>query len=197
MKVLVIGATGLIGGAVINELSNDHEVIPVGNSRGELKVDLAEKHSIEALFEKVGKVDAIVCAAGLAAFGSLNDLTDEDFSLSVNNKMMGQANLVRVGRKYVSDGGSITLTTGALAQYPIEGSAAITMVNAALEGFVLSAALESENDIRVNAVSPGWIKETMDAMGMDSSNGAPASLVARSYRQSVEGSDQGKVISVS
>jgi NAD(P)-dependent dehydrogenase (short-subunit alcohol dehydrogenase family) len=62
---------------------------------------------------------------------------------------------VRVGSHYVRPGGSITITSGVLAQEPIPGAAAISLVNAGLEGFGRAAAFELKSDnIRVNVVSP-------------------------------------------
>jgi len=42
-------------------------------------------------------VDAVVSIAGQAAFRPLPALTDADFALGLNNKLMGQVNLVRFG----------------------------------------------------------------------------------------------------
>ena len=70
------------------------------------------------------------------------------------------------------------------------------MVNAELEGFVRAAALELKRGIRVNVVSPIWVKETQEAMGRDSSTGMPAAQVARAYVASVEGTMSGAVLDV-
>ncbi len=195
MKIMVIGATGTIGKEIVKLLSAKHEIIKVGNTSGDFKVDLSERDSIVRLFQGAGEVDAVVSAAGQAKFGSLDELSDEDFHLSLHNKLMGQINLVRIGRQHIRDNGSFTLTSGVLAQHPMPGSAAISTVNAGLEGFVRAAALELERGVRVNVVSPGWVKETMEAMGMDSSEGTPAAQVALSYEQSVVGQQTGEVIS--
>ena len=149
---------------------------------------------MQKLMEAVAPFDAVVCAAGQAKFGAIDTLTDEDFHLSLSNKLMGQVNLVRVGLNYIRDHGSITLTSGVLAREPIPGSAAISLVNAALEGFVRAAALEMPRGIRINVVSPPWVSETLTAMGKDGSGGMPAAKVARAYVESVEGRLNGEVI---
>ena len=64
----------------------------------------------------------------------LDKLTDEDFAVSLANKLMGQVNLVRLGMKHINDGGSFTLTSGVLANEPVPGSAAISLVNAGWRG---------------------------------------------------------------
>ncbi len=194
MRILVIGATGTIGSAVAHALAPRHEVVPVGHSSGELRVDITSRASIEALLDAAGPFDALVSAAGAARFRPLADLTDEDFQVCLHDKLMGQVNLVRLGLGRIADGGSLTLTSGTLAQNPMVGGAAISLVNAGLEGFARAAALEAPRRVRVNVVSPPWVSETLVAMGRDGSDGLPAATVARAYVESVEGRGTGQVL---
>lgn len=195
MRILVVGATGLIGKAIATALKDEHDVIPVSYRHSAIKVDLADPASIARMYRQVGKVDAVISAAGEAKFGSFATLTGDDFLLGLRNKLMGQMNLVRYGHDYVSDGGSFTLTSGVLAQHPMPGSAAVSPVNAGLEGFVRAAALELPRRIRVNVVSPGWITETLVALGMDPKPGMPAAKVAQTYVESLRGTATGAVLS--
>ncbi|HAS6198519.1 TPA: short chain dehydrogenase [Vibrio vulnificus] len=194
MKVLIIGATGTIGQAVTEKLAN-HELILAGFDSGDVQVDLGDKASIQHMFETVGKIDAIVSTAGVANFGPLAMQSDDDYALALNNKLMGQVNLVRVGKDYVNQGGSITLTSGMLSRHPMAGSASVSMVNGALESFVKAAALELER-LRVNVVAPAFVKETMAKMGMDSTHGISASDTAKTYVAAVEGDMTGKTLDV-
>lgn len=194
MRVIVVGATGTIGKAVVKLLASEHEVIKAATKSGDYLVDISQKSSIEKLFREVGTFDALVCAAGVARFGPLSDLSDEDFQLGVSSKLMGQVNLVRVGLNYIRDNGSFTLTSGVLSRQPIPGSAAISTVNAGIEGFVHAAALELPRGVRINAVSPPWVKETMEALGMNGSSGMPAERVAQAYLASISGTRSGNVI---
>ncbi len=123
-------------------------------------------------------------------------MTDDDYRLALDNKLMGQVNLVRIGRDHIRDNGAFTLTSGMLAQTPMPGGASISMVNAGIEGFVRAAALELPRGIRVNAVSPVFVKETMEAMGMDSTHGMPADQTALTYKESVEGQRTGEVLDI-
>lgn len=136
----------------------------------------------------------MLSCAGEAAFGTLDGLDDDDFALSVSNKLMGQVNLVRRGLDAVRKEGVFTLTGGVLSEEPMPGSAAISMVNAGVEGFVRAAALEMPRNIRINVVSPPWVEETLDAMDEDFDPSLPASAVAKSYRKSVEGTMTGTTI---
>ena len=194
MRVVVIGGMGTIGFAVVAALSLQHEVVIAGRTRGSIQVDLAMPDSIRAMFQSIGRVDAVVSAAGQAKFGSLDELTDADFGFSFLNKLMGQVNLVRIGRAFLSDGGSFTLTSGVLSQEPIKGSTSISMVNAGLEGFVRAAVLELPRGIRVNVVSPPWVTETLVARKMDPSRGMPAASVAKAYLASVVGTMTGQTL---
>lgn len=196
MRVIVIGAAGTIGKAVVEALAERHEIVRAGRRSGDHQVDIASRESIERFFSEAGPFDALVSAAGDARFGPLDSLTDEDFSFSLSNKLMGQVNLVRAGLRHVRDNGSFTLTSGLLARYPAPGSAAITLVNAGLEGFARVAALEAPRGVRVNVVSPTWVSETLVAMGREGSGGLPAATVARAYVESVEGGRTGEILDV-
>jgi len=194
MRILVVGATGTIGRAVVFALSAGNEIVPVSRQSTPITVDLAVPASIREMYRSTGKLDAVVCAAGLAKFAPLAKLRDADFRFCLDNKLMGQVNLVRFGFEHVGDRGSFTLTTGILARSPTPGSAAISLVNAGVEGFVRAAALEAPRGIRVNAVSPPWVSETLQALKMDPSQGLPAAVVARSYLQSVTGTNTGSTL---
>ena len=191
MRILVIGATGTIGRAVVAALSAGNEIVGVSRQSTAVKVDLADPASTREMYRSVGKVDAVVCAAGQAKFAPLAQLSDTDFRFCLDNKLMGQVNLVRFGFEHVADRGSFTLTTGILARSPMLGSAAISLVNAGIEGFVRAAALEAPRGIRVNAVSPPWVSETLQALKMDPSQGLPAAVVARLFVESVTGTGTG------
>lgn len=194
MRILIVGATGTIGAPLVAALAR-HDLILASHRRAPEQVDISDPTSIHALYRRIGRVDAVVSAAGDAKFAPLQQLTDDDFAFSLRNKLMGQVNLVRFGMDSVSDGGSFTLTSGVLAQQPMAGSAAISLVNAGVEGFVRAAALELPRRQRVNVVSPPWVSETLTAMGQDPAGGLPAADVARAYVRSIEGSETGSVIS--
>ncbi len=194
MRIIVIGATGTIGRAVVEALASRHEVIPVSHKSTRTTVDLASPDSIKAMYKATGMVDGVISAAGLAKFGPLAKLSDDDFAFSLSNKLMGQVNLVRIGFDHVRDNGRFVLTSGILARSPMPGSAAISLVNAGLEGFARAAAIEAPRRIRVNVVSPPWVEETLRALGMDPSNGLPAATVAKAFVRAVEGDENGAVI---
>jgi len=193
VKIVVVGATGTIGKAVADALASRHEVVRVAR-HGPVQADLEDPASVRELFERVRDVDAVVCCAGSAAFRPLSQLTDADLQASLRSKLLGQVNLARTALSHVKDGGSITLTSGVLSREPMPGGAAISMVNAALEGFVLGASVELPRGLRINVVSPPWIKETLVALKMDPSPGLPAAACAKAYLAAVEGRHQGETL---
>lgn len=194
MKLLLIGATGTIGRAVADALSQRHEVIGVSRHSQPLSVDISRPDSIRALFDAVGELDGVVSTTGAARFKPMTQLGDHDFAFSLANKLMGQVNVVREGLRRVRDRGVIVVTSGILARSPMPGSGAISLVNAGLEGFARAAALEAQRGVRVNVVSPPWVSETLTQLGMDPKGGLPAGAVARAYVQAVEGTMTGQVI---
>ena len=193
-RVLVVGASGTIGRAVARALEGEHDILRASRQNSELAIDLTSSESIRSMFGRTGPVDAVVCAAGDARFKPFADLTDEDFAFSIQNKLMGQVNLTRIAFAFLRPAGSVTLTSGILAATPMPGSGVVSLVNAAVEGFARAAALEAPNGARVNVVSPPWVTETLTALGMDTSQGLPADIVARAYVASVTGSQSGAII---
>jgi NAD(P)-dependent dehydrogenase (short-subunit alcohol dehydrogenase family) len=194
MRVLLVGASGLLGKEIAGLLA-EHEVISASRKGADIAVDLSDKSSIEAMYSAAGKVDAVVCVAGTAKFAPLESLADGDFAFSLANKLMGQVNLARCAVGKVTEGGSVTLTSGILAQSPMVGSAAVSIVNAGVEAFVRSAGLELKDRLRVNVVSPGWVAETLQSMGKNPADGVPAAQVARAYKRALDGGMTGEVIS--
>lgn len=195
MKVLVVGATGTIGKAVADRLAAQHEVVSAGYSSGDVHVDLSDVASIKAMFTQVGEVDAVISTAGNAAFAALAEHTDNEYQLALNNKLMGQVNLLRLGQSNIRKGGVLVLTSGVLSRQPMPGSASISMVNGALESFVKAAALELDQ-LRINAVAPVFVKETMAMMGMDSADGVSAANTAIAYEVALNGEMTGQTLDV-
>jgi len=194
MRVIVFGATGTIGRAAADALAERHDVVRVGHSGGEFRADIESAASIETLYRAAAPFDAVVCCAGNATFKPLTELGEEDFDLGLKSKLMGQVNVVRLGLRHVAEGGSFTLTSGVLAHEPTPGGAAISPVNAAVEAFAKAAALELPHGVRVNVVSPPWVSETLEMMGMDPAGSVPARALSAAYVQCVEGSTNGETV---
>ena len=198
MKILLVGANGTIGRAVAAELAPRHDIVRAGRSGGDVTVDLTDEASILALYRQIGKIDAVLSAAGNMRFAPLAELTAADFAIGLNDKLMGQVNLARHAVANLTDGGSITLIGGIVAEQPIRNGASASLVNAGLEGFVRGAAIELPRGIRINLISPNVLVESMDSYGpfFRGFEPVPASRVGLAYSRSVEGAQTGQIYRV-
>jgi NAD(P)-dependent dehydrogenase (short-subunit alcohol dehydrogenase family) len=195
MKIIVIGATGVIGSAVADNLAAKHEVVRVSR-QSDVRVDMEDPASLDALFASVTGVDAVVCCAASGSLTPLTTSTDEEFLSGLHGKLLGQVALVRRAAKHLRDGGSVTLTSGTFTR-PIPGAAFGALVNSGLDAFVRAAAPELPRGIRLNVVSPGWVTETAEAAGIDAPDSTPAADVALAYASAVESAVNGERISPS
>lgn len=198
MKIILIGASGDVGKAALAELAPRHEVIKVGRSKGDLQVDISDRQSIVAMYEKAGNIDAVVCTAGNVHFGPLTDFTEDQFMLGLSDKVMGQVNVALVGLNYLNDNGSITLTSGVLDRDPIRMGAGAAAANGAIGGFVVGAAIEMPRGIRLNVVSPGLLDVSEERYGsyFPGHERVASERVGLAYTKSVEGSGTGQIIIV-
>lgn len=191
-KVILVGSTGVIGSKVKELLSAEYEVITVNRTSGDYQVDMADVNAVENMFKEIDAFDALITTSGYGKWGSIDEHSIQDFHDGLNSKLMGQVNMVMIGRKYANEGASFVVSTGILAQYPVEGGLSLGMINAGLEAFVRGAALEMKN-MTINAVSPSFAKETMELMGMDSSTGVPAIEFAKLYKEAIESGKSGEI----
>jgi NAD(P)-dependent dehydrogenase (short-subunit alcohol dehydrogenase family) len=196
MKILIIGGKGTIGEKVSDHFSKKHEVLIAGRNSGSVSVDITNSQSIEAMFESVGKVDAVVCIAGDAKWAAFDTMTEEDFYIGLKNKLMGQVNLVRIGQKYLNAGGSFTVSTGILADHPVELTSSPAMVNGAIHSFVKAVSLELQNGIRINVVSSGLVEDAVEKYEayFPGHNPIPMKKVVNGYVKSVLGKGTGEII---
>jgi hypothetical protein len=111
---------------------------------------------------------------------------------------MGQVNLARLGRSYLTPGGCITLSTGILADHPVVMTTSAAMVNGGIHSFVRAASLELENGIRINAVSSGLVEDAVEkyATYFPGHNPIPMKKVVNAYVRSVEGRESGRVFTL-
>ncbi|MBC1229524.1 short chain dehydrogenase [Listeria booriae] len=195
MKIVVVGATGTIGKAVVGKLTDaGHMIVTASRKGADVTLDMTSPESIRAMYEEVGHIDALVVAAGAAYFGPLETMTPEQNQQSIDGKLKGQMNLVLLGLDYVNDGGSFTLVTGIMMDDPIKQGASAAMVNGGIRAFVKSAAIEMPRGIRINSVSPNVLEESWEKykdffVGF---NPVPAEKVAQAFVKSVSGGQTGQ-----
>ena len=163
MKIIIVGAAGAVGQTAADALSGRHEVIRVGRTSGDVQMDIEDIDSIRAMYQQVGKVDAVVSAVGQVHFGPVHEMSSEQFMTGINHKVLPQVNLVLAGLDYVNDDGSFTMTSGVTNRDPIRGGSCAAATNGALDGFVTGAAVDMPRGIRINAVSPDVLEACREA----------------------------------
>ncbi|MEU4345409.1 short chain dehydrogenase [Nocardia sp. NPDC023852] len=192
MRVLVIGASGTLGSAVATALEGAHQVIRASRN-GPVQVDVSDPSSMDALFAELPYLDAVICCAASGPLVDLATVTDDEIVAGIQGKLLGQVALARRALRHLRDGGSITLTGGTFVA-PFPGASLGALINSGLEGFVRNAAAELPRGLRINLISPGWIRETLVRLGMDATPGTPVAEVADAYVRAVEGVAQGELI---
>lgn len=197
MRILIAGGAGTVGRAAARALGK-HDLVIAGRKSGDVHVDVTDEASVRAMFEKLGKVDAIVACTGNSYFGPVSTMTPQQFLDGMKDKVMGQINLALIGMAHVNDGGSITLTSGILARDPVRQGANAAATDGALDSFVIGAAIEMPRCLRINAVSPGLLEEAVAAYDGYFPGHAPVSSqrVGLAFVKSVEGAITGQVIKV-
>jgi NAD(P)-dependent dehydrogenase (short-subunit alcohol dehydrogenase family) len=197
MKIVVVGGTGTLGSAIVKELAPRHELVIVGRN-APFSCDIGSEKSIRSLFAKIGSFDALVSAAGSVHFEELSKMTPAKYELGLQNKLMGQVNLVLCGLSHITPGGSFTLTSGILNHDPIRTATSAAMVNGALEGFVRAAAIDLPKQVRINLVCPTILTESIELYDplFRGFRPVPAAIAALAYSKSVECHQTGQVYQV-
>ena len=195
MKIIIVGATGNMGKHLASAFEKDHEIIRAGSKSGDIQVDITSPASIENLFKEAGSFDALISTAGPSYVGPWKTMTDKEFRRGIDGKLMGQVNLVLIGQHYINPKGSFTLITGALTHEPVLNFASASAANGAIEAFVRAAAIELENGVRINAVSPPVIEDSPQYFPFFHGD-VPLTMKQLEYgfRKSVFGANTGQVI---
>jgi NAD(P)-dependent dehydrogenase (short-subunit alcohol dehydrogenase family) len=203
LRILVIGASGELGRAIVAELGPRHDIVTAGSKSGDIRIDIADPASIVAGLKAAAPLDAVVCAAGAVNFPPLDSvapapIAESAYGLGLVNKLMGQVNLALAARDVLRDGGSITLIAGVLADTAIVAGSSASMVNGALESFTRAAAIELPRGLRINVVSPTVFEESMGSYGpfFRGFDPVPAARAGRAFSRSVEGRQTGQVYRV-
>lgn len=200
MRILVIGASGRLGSAVVRALGPGglgHDIVGASRSAA-VTVDLADPSSIDRLYAQVGEVDAVACAAGSAPMKSLSDLSFEDLQAACSNKLLGQLELVRRGISHLRDGGSFTLVSGVTSVDPVPRGSLLSMVNGAIDAFVVGAAVDLPRGLRINSVSATLFAEAAQAYAPAFPGFVPVGtdVIAQAYVKSILSGQTGRIYRV-
>ncbi|GAA4882799.1 2,3-dihydro-2,3-dihydroxybenzoate dehydrogenase [Saccharopolyspora cebuensis] len=202
-KVAVVtGAAGGIGAAVVGALAErgalvaalDRDAAAVeavadglrqqGHAVHAHRVDVTDAAEVADATARVeaelGPIDLLANVAGVLQFGTVRDLTDEDWARTFAVNTTGVFHLCRaVSRYMVERGRGAIVTVGSnSAGVPRHGMSAYGASKVAASLFTKSLGLElAEHGIRCNVVAPG---STDTGMLRGMTGGDPASVIAGS-----------------
>ena len=103
LRILVVGASGVLGRAIVAELGARHDIVSAGSKSGDVRIDISDPTSIVAGLAAAGPLDAVACAAGAVNFHPLSaisaaSIAQSSYGLGLANKLMGQVNLTLAAR---------------------------------------------------------------------------------------------------
>jgi short-subunit dehydrogenase len=176
--ILVMGASGVLGSTIATKLAGlgaqvmatssnleSAEKVP-GVCNPRLLVDLSNPESIRVLIEYLidseAKIDGIVNATGVVAFGNYTELTQESlhklFSVNATGPIQLIQGLLPALKASAANGNEpfIVTISGVVAESPMAGIAAYSSSKAALYSFTQAISRELRRDgIRVLDARPG------------------------------------------
>jgi 3-oxoacyl-[acyl-carrier protein] reductase len=160
---------------VINYVSNEGaarevaELIQAGGGKAELvqfdvgNSDAAEK-AIAEVAKRLGRLDVLVCSAGISIDGLLLRLKDEDFDRILSINVKGAVACARAATKVMMRArtGRVIFLSSVVGEMGNAGQTAYSASKAALLGVTKSMARElASRSITVNAITPGFIDTDM------------------------------------
>ena len=194
-KIVVVGATGRLGRVIVGGL-NDYEVVRAGRSGPDLKIDALDFESVSDVFASVGTFDGLISCIGGTPFKTFEELTMEDFALGLSKKCFSQLNLAKAAIPYLTENGSITLTSGIIGDEPILAGSCAAAANGALNTCVSTLAAEYAGKLRINIVSPSIIENSVEDYGMLFDGFEPTSKkrIVEAYRRTISAPISGRVL---
>jgi len=171
--VLVAGASGGLGVRVAAMLEDEGAVVVRAARRpdslsgpGAYLADLRDPSGGAALvrsaLDEHGRLDGVVVAAGVVAFGAAKDLDDDTLDELVATNALGPIRLLRDAHAALAQSAAagrkpfVVTISGVVSEAPTVGMAAYSASKAALAAFVSAAGREYRRDgIRVLDARPG------------------------------------------
>ena len=126
---------------------------------------------IDETIRRYGKLDIMVCNAGISAYTAVEDVEEEEWNKIMEINLKGYFNCAQLAARQMmkqETGGSIVMNSSnnSLVGYP--GLFTYSVSKGGVDQMVRSMALEWGNrGIRVNAINPGWMDTSMSGVKRD------------------------------
>lgn len=173
----ILGATGGIGSALTQELTQRGARLILGSRNGENLQHLADKHDqvfqsldatkvneVEAWVveakERWGRLDGMVNAVGSVFLKPAHLTSEEEYLKCLHTNLTSAFATVRAAAKVLGrEGGSIVLISSAASRIGLANHEAVAAAKGGINGLILAAAATyAAKGIRVNGVCPGLIQ---------------------------------------
>lgn len=164
---VVVGASGALGSRVAQRLGDAGAALTLtARSAASLPSDAhtvaadlrepdAGQRIIDAARAQHGRIDGVVIAAGIAAFGPLTEIDDDTVDDLVLVDFLGPLRVLRAALPVVERGGVIASISAVLAEQPVGGMATYSAVKAAASALFVATAKEARRStIRVLDIRP-------------------------------------------
>ena len=178
-KILVTGAGSGIGReCAVRFAASGAEVFLNGRNSARLEevsklcpnshivtADLANAKDRKTLVESIDSLDGIAMCAGIGGYSLLKFAKDEDIDSIIDTNVGATIKLVRdvVQKKILNKGASLVCVASVAGMISRPGQFAYGTSKAALVNFCRDAAVDlAPRKIRVNSVSPGFVKTPMN-----------------------------------
>ena len=165
--VLVLGADGGLGSRIAARLADaGATVVSAGRADGELKLDIRAKQAAERIVSATlsahGKLDGLVIAAGVVAFGPASEVTDATIDELFQTNTAAPIRFARASFPALAESATagrepfLVTLSGIVAEQPVAGIAAYSASKAGLAAYVVAAAREyRRSGIRLLDARPG------------------------------------------
>ena len=203
--VLVVGATGGLGSLLSQQLEEaGATVLRSGRASAALAADLRVEGAAASLIEAAaavhGRLDGLVIAAGVVAFGPASELSDATLRELFEVNTLAPVRLVRAATPHLAaaaqSGGApfVVTLSGVVAESPTAGLAAYSASKAALAAFTQAASRELRRaSIRIIDARPGHTETALSTHPLEGTAPAfpaglaPEAVAARIVRAIVDG----------